>query len=68
MPIVDVHGVNNRAGDEYRDNEFGRNEFLREIVAPSLGLSPKDVSIENPYWGDDGVQFSWGMAGAAGRR
>lgn len=62
MPIVYVHGVNNRAGDEYRDNEFGRNEFLREIVAPSLGLSPKDVSIENPYWGDDGVQFSWGMA------
>jgi hypothetical protein len=62
MPIVFVHGVNNRTGDEYRDNEVGRNEFLREIVAPALGLSPKEVFIETPYWGSDGVQFFWGMA------
>ena len=62
MPIVFVHGVNNRAGDDYQDNEVGRNEFLREVVAPALGLTPKDLFIENPYWGGDGVQFAWGMA------
>ncbi|MDM0110538.1 hypothetical protein QTI66_00150 [Variovorax sp. J22R133] len=62
MPIVFVHGVNNRNGDEYRDNELGRDEFLREIVAPALGLSPKEVYIESPYWGGNGVQFSWGLA------
>jgi len=62
MPIVFVHGVNNRKGGEYRDNEIGRNEFLREIVAPALGLEPGEVSIENPYWGGDGARFSWGMA------
>ena len=31
-------------------------------MAPALELSPKDVFIENPYWGGDGVKFSWGMA------
>jgi hypothetical protein len=62
MPIVFVHGVNNRSNDEYRDNEIGRHEFLREIVAPALGLSPNDVCIENPYWGGNGVKFSWSMA------
>ncbi|MDB5859726.1 MAG: hypothetical protein JWQ76_3415 [Ramlibacter sp.] len=62
MPIVFVHGVNNRAGDEYRDNEVGRNEFLREIVAPALGLTPATLAIENPYWGGDAAQFPWGMA------
>lgn len=62
MPVVFVHGVNNRAGDSYRDNEVGRNEFLREIVAPALGLKPEEVSIESPYWGGDGARFRWNMA------
>ncbi|MCV2355406.1 hypothetical protein LNV09_14725 [Paucibacter sp. B2R-40] len=62
MPIVFVHGVNNRKSDEYRDNVVGRNEFLKEIVGPALGMSPQTLSIENPYWGDDGAQFAWNMA------
>jgi hypothetical protein len=37
MPIVFVHGVNNRDGEAYRENEAGRNGFLREVVAPALG-------------------------------
>ena len=62
MPIVFVHGVNNRVGDGYQDNQAGRDEFLREVVAPSLGLTPKGLHIENPYWGGHGVQFAWSMA------
>jgi hypothetical protein len=62
MPIVFVHGVNNREGDEYRDNEAGRNGFLIEIVAPALGLPANGVHIESPYWGGDGAKFAWGMA------
>jgi len=62
MPIVFVHGVNNRAGDEYRDNEAGRNGFLKAIVAPALGLKGKDVTIVSPYWGGDGAKFAWDMS------
>lgn len=62
MPIVFVHGVNNREGDDYRDNEAGRNGFLREIVAPALGLAPDQVFLASPYWGGSAAQFAWGMA------
>jgi hypothetical protein len=62
MPIVFVHGVNNRLDSGYRDSEKGRNGFLREIVAPALGLSANDLHIANPYWGDHAAQFAWGMA------
>ena len=62
MPIVFVHGVNNRAGDEYRDNEIGRNSFISEIVGPALGLSPESLRISSPYWGGNGAKFRWNMA------
>jgi hypothetical protein len=62
MPIVFVHGVNNRQGDEYQENEVARNAFLKEIVGPALGLTPDAVRIWNPYWGGDGVRFRWDMA------
>jgi hypothetical protein len=62
MPIVFVHGVNNRQGDDYRDNEAGRNGFLREIVAPALGLDPDKLSLVSPYWGGDAASFAWEMA------
>jgi len=62
MPIVFVHGVNNRDGADYQENELGRNEFLREVVAPALGLPPKDLLIESPYWGGDAAKFFWQMA------
>lgn len=56
MPIVFVHGVNNRMGSEYRDNEVARNAYIRAIVGPALGLQPADVKIFNPYWGDEGAR------------
>jgi hypothetical protein len=62
MPIVFVHGVNNRDGEAYRENEAGRNGFLREIVAPALGLKPDKLRIFSPYWGKFGVEFAWNMA------
>lgn len=62
MPIVFVHGVNNRDGEAYRENENSRNAFVREIVAPALGLKPQAVSLFAPYWGQYGVQFAWNMA------
>lgn len=62
MPIVFVHGVNNRDGEAYRENEAGRNGFLREIVAPALGLKPDKLRLLSPYWGKFGAQFAWNMA------
>lgn len=62
MPIVFVHGVNNRLDDDYRDNQSGRNGFLREIVAPALGLPPDRLTLINPYWGSFGARFAWNMA------
>ena len=62
MPLVFVHGVNNRDGGAYRENEVSRNGFLREIVAPALGQSPSVLTIFTPYWGEHGAQFAWGMA------
>lgn len=62
MPIVFVHGVNNRDGQAYRENEHARNAFLREIVAPALGLAPESLSLFSPYWGRFGAEFAWNMA------
>jgi hypothetical protein len=62
MPIVFVHGVNNRDDDNYRENVAGRNGFLREIVAPALGLSSDSLYLSNPYWGGLAAQFAWKMA------
>jgi hypothetical protein len=62
MPIVFVHGVNNRTGLPYQENEVARNAMLRQIVAPSLGVAPSELSILSPYWGDLGVKFAWDMS------
>ncbi len=62
MPIVFVHGVNNRKGSDYEDNEVGRNAFIKAIVAPALGLDGKSVVVRSPYWGGNGVAFAWDMA------
>lgn len=61
MPIVFVHGVNNREGKAYKENESSRNGFLREIVGPALGLSPDKLQLFSPYWGEEGAKFAWNM-------
>lgn len=62
MPIVFVHGVNNRDGAAYRENELSRSGFLREIVGPELGLTPDQIHLSSPYWGEFGAKFAWEMA------
>lgn len=61
MPIVFVHGVNNRDGKAYKENESSRNGFLREIIGPALGLSPDKLKLFSPYWGSEGAMFAWNM-------
>ncbi|EJE48775.1 hypothetical protein PMI14_06776 [Acidovorax sp. CF316] len=62
MPIVFVHGVNNRDGEAYRENQNARDGFLKEYVAPALGLKADNLSVTSPYWGEFGVAFAWRMA------
>ncbi|MFY3457780.1 hypothetical protein A9G00_33865 [Achromobacter xylosoxidans] len=56
MPFVFVHGVNNRRDADYDREEQVRAAFLREIVAPAIGINAQHP-IFSPYWGDDGVNF-----------
>jgi len=62
MPIVFIHGVNNRDDAAYKENELARNGFFKEIVCPVLGLNPDKVRLSSPYWGGHGVTFTWNMA------
>lgn len=63
MPIVFVHGVNNRQEDaDYAESVSRTEGFLREIMAPRLGLDPRKLSVFFPYWGGHGVKFRWGQA------
>jgi hypothetical protein len=61
MPIVFVHGVNNRIEDsDYHKGIKHKTNFLRTLLAPRLGItSPTTMSIEFPYWGGEGVKFRW---------
>lgn len=56
MPFVFVHGVNNRkdAGFDWEVKVLAA--FLREIVAPVVGINPQH-DVYAPYWGGDGVSF-----------
>lgn len=56
MPFVFVHGVNTRKDADYDREEQVRAAFLREIVAPVVGIDPLQP-IFAPYWGGNGVGF-----------
>lgn len=63
MPIVFVHGVNNRIEDsDYAEGVARKTEFLKSLLAPRLGLDATKVSISFPYWGGEGVKFRWNQA------
>ena len=63
MPIVFVHGVNNRVEDsDYAEGTARKEVFLRSILAPQIGLDPAKVDISFPYWGGEGVKFRWNQA------
>lgn len=62
MPIVFIHGVNNRDSKDYQQEVVARNGFLQEIIGPALGLNKVKAKVFNPYWGGFGAQFAWGMS------
>lgn len=63
MPIVFVHGVNNRREDPEFDQGVERNKgFLKDILASQIGLEPAKLSMFFPYWGGHGVKFRWKQA------
>jgi hypothetical protein len=63
MPIVFVHGVNNREEDAgYASGVERTRTYLREVFAPRLNPPPKDVQVSFPYWGNLGVTFRWNQA------
>jgi hypothetical protein len=65
MPVVFIHGVNTRDGDEYRKDVAARDELLKRLVLEPLGArgaNVKDMEIVSPYWGNHGVSFAWNQA------
>ena len=63
MPIVFVHGVNNRIEDaDYKEGVARKTEFFKSLLAPRIGLDAQKVSISFPYWGGEGVKFRWNQA------
>ena len=63
MPIVFVHGVNNRIEQpSYAARTARVDACLKEILAPRLGLSPNELKTFFPYWGGFGATFRYGQA------
>src|SRR5687767_14768443 len=60
MPLVFVHGVSNRMGDEYRKGVATRDALFRRYLLSGHSRSDgQEVAICNPYWGDKGGRLFW---------
>ena len=65
MPIVFVHGVNNRAGPAYQAGVQVKQDYLQRCFAgakingKNFGAAP---AVTFPYWGDLATKFAWNMA------
>ena len=55
MPILYIHGVANRN----RDGFLELRPYLERLVAPAISDDPKQVLIDDVFWGDSGVRFAW---------
>lgn len=63
MPIVFIHGVNNRVEDkDYAPGVNTKREYFRSIFAPRVGLTVQSQHVMFPYWGGQGVNFRWNQA------
>ncbi len=61
MPVLFVHGVNNRISDpDYEVGRAAKEAYINKFLGPSLGMRIEEVSF--PYWGDLGVTPHWGGA------
>ncbi|WP_328222287.1 hypothetical protein [Streptomyces sp. NBC_00310] len=59
MPIVFIHGVNNRKGPGYDQVVGTRDALFRDVFLAAAGLP--DTGVINPYWGDAGVRFAFNL-------
>mgnify|MGYP003639383093 CR=1 FL=1 len=68
MPIVFVHGVNNRKSPSYHAQVAVTRSFLQQRLdgAELNGKTLRGLTEPNkllfPYWGDLGTSFAWDMA------
>ena len=62
MPLVFVHGIKTREGDEYRGKVQARDELFRTITFARGTQDPGDLRVLNPYWGGSGANFDFGHA------
>ncbi|MGY4816636.1 esterase/lipase family protein [Pseudomonas chlororaphis subsp. piscium] len=63
MPIVFIHGVNNRVEDkDYAPGVNSKREYFRSTFAPRVGVSVQPQHVMFPYWGGQGVDFRWKQA------
>ncbi len=61
MPLVFVHGVNNRLGPTYEQDRRLREQLMQELLLEPLGPPYSGMSIHDAYWGDLGARFAWGL-------
>jgi hypothetical protein len=64
MPIIFVHGVNNRREDpDYEPRRMVTDRFLRKCFQGAVinGKTFATVNPVFPYWGDLGAKFAWNM-------
>ena len=62
MPLVFVHGIKTREGNEYRGKVQARDKLFRTITFARGTQDPGGLRILNPYWGRFGANFDFGHA------
>ena len=62
MPVVFVHGVNNRPGPSWDEGVLARRSLFRRFMLPSLVNDPAKVTFHDPMWGPLGANFRWDQA------
>jgi hypothetical protein len=60
LPLVFVHGVGNRAGDDFIRRARVRDLMFRRFLLPAIAVDPARTRIINPLWGCYGAEFRWG--------
>ena len=69
MPVIFVHGVNNRTGPSYEASRLAQEAFLRRHLRGATIRGKQLASISRvsfPYWGDLATEFAWNMASLPG--
>jgi hypothetical protein len=59
MPLVFVHGVNNRPDQAFFNDQKVRDAYFRDIALKDFVAKPAQFAIENPIWGDKAARFAF---------